>query len=71
MNKKRRERLDNVCSQIEVLAQQLIDILEEEQNYYDNIPENLQESIMAEESEEFIDLIETVIDDLDELKGAI
>lgn len=67
MNKERRNRISVVNSRLNVLAEELEHIKEEEENYYDNIPENLQGSMRAEESEEAIDLLDEVVDKIEEI----
>ncbi len=67
MNKERRNRISVVNSRLNVLAEELRSIKEEEENYYDNIPENLQGSMRAEESEEAIDLLDEVVDKIEEI----
>lgn len=44
MNKNRRKRIQNICDQIEALREEFDAIIEEEQEAYDNMPEQLQES---------------------------
>ena len=58
MNKERRNRISVVNSRLNVLAEELEHIKEEEGYYYDNIPENLQGSMRAEESEDIIDILD-------------
>lgn len=64
MNKERRKALRQWNKKAEELKSALEDILWDEQNYYDNIPENLQFSERAEISEEAINQMEDAIDDL-------
>lgn len=67
MNKERKNRIFVVNNRLNVLAEELRSIKEEEENYYDNIPENLQGSMRAEESEEAIDLLDEVVDKIEEI----
>lgn len=67
MNKERRNRISVVNNRLNVLAEELRSIKEEEENYYDNIPENLQGSMRAEESEEAIDLLDEVVGKIEEI----
>ena len=62
MNKDRRNQLRLWCQKAEELKDSLESILWDEQNYYDNIPENLQYSMRAEDSEQAISDIEEAID---------
>ena len=65
MNKQRREKIVHIMSFIEQFKGQLEDILDEEQDYYGNIPDNLLSCDRAEDSEEAIGVLEDTIDMLD------
>ena len=62
MNNERRKQIRQWIKQAEVLKSNLENILWDEQNYYDNIPENLQSSSRAEDSEASIECLEEAID---------
>ena len=64
MNKERRKELSNLVRNISDLHEKLNSILEDEQNYYDNMPENLQCSSRADESEEAIEMMEEALEHL-------
>ena len=75
MNKARRKRiasiihtLENIIDYdlIESTKDELEDILWEEQDAYDNMPENLQYSMRGEESSDAIDSLQEAIDALEE-----
>lgn len=65
MNKARREQLDKLAIAIMDLKEQVEQVLSDEQEYYDNLPENLQSSTRAQTSEEAISNIEEAIGELD------
>ena len=74
MNNIRRKRISNLIVRINMVKEELEDILNEEQDYYDNIPENLLGSERAELSEEAIGLLEeanesfdSIIDNLEDI----
>lgn len=78
MNKKRLQRFNllvymfdnldvNNKNKIDYLKIMFEELLEEEQEAYDNIPENLLNSSKCMESEEYMDEIQGYIDDLDKL----
>lgn len=67
MNKERRNRISVVNSRLNVLAEELEHIKEDEGYYYDNIPENLQGSMRAEESEDIIDILDEVTEHIREI----
>lgn len=66
MNKQRRKSILEVIKSIETIKSELDDILFDEQDYFDNMPENLQGSIRGEQSEEAIDMLDSAINSLDE-----
>lgn len=67
MNKERRKQLRQWIKKAEELKSALEDILWDEQGYYDNIPENLQYSQRATDSEDAISQMEDVIENLDQV----
>lgn len=72
MNKERRKRLRKVVLMLESeklneALTELEDILSEEEFAFDSMPENLQYSMRGEESQECIDTMESVIDNLNEI----
>lgn len=75
MNKSRRKRIASVIRTLESIIDydliesakdELEDILYEEEDAYDNMPENLQYSMRGEESSEAIDNLQEAVDKLDE-----
>lgn len=73
MNKKRREKIIESIKILEEAKIGLQGILDDEQFSFDNIPENLQSSLRADESETAIDSMEGAIEMIesavDELKS--
>lgn len=69
MNKVRRANIKETVDLIERVKSVLESILDEEQDYYDNIPENLQSSQRAEDSEDAISNLEDAISNLEEAIG--
>lgn len=67
MNKQRREKIREIRNEIESCKDKLQIILDEEQDYFDNMPENLQGSMRGSDSEDAIDTMEGCIDELDEV----
>ena len=66
MNNERRKQIRQWISKVEALKSELENILWDEQNYYDSIPENLQSSARGEDSEMAIECIEEAIDIISE-----
>lgn len=62
MNKDRRKQIRTICAQLKRTKEDLESLMSEEQNSYDSIPENLQESDRAQESEEALDNLDDAID---------
>ena len=76
MNKARRKKIQKAIDMLEMgdSVEQALAILEDvlyaEEDAYDNIPENLQSSWRAEESEEAIDALNDAIDLLTDLQSS-
>lgn len=65
MNKQRRQKIKEIRKEIEDCKENLQKILDEEQYYFDNMPENLQGSVRGSDSEDAIDTMESCIEDLE------
>ena len=79
MNKARRKELSDVIRGLNTMQDKddlyswintLDSIKDDEQDYYDNIPENLQYSQRAEDSEQAIEYMEEALDLLNEVYDA-
>ena len=66
MNKQRRTEISNIVSELENLKSKLDLVLNDEQFAFDNIPESLQYSERAEQSQEAIDCMEAAVNNLEE-----
>ena len=66
MNKLRRKQLDEVIAKIEEAKELLETLQEEEEEYRDNMPENLQGSEKYEMADEAVDNMSSAVDALDE-----
>lgn len=66
MNNIRRKKIFEIKTRIELITESLRTILNEEDDYYNNIPENLLSSERAECSEEAIDNLTEAIDYFEE-----
>lgn len=67
MNKERRKELKTAAIRLEIIKDEIERIKGDEEYYYDNIPENLQNSLRADESEEIIDGLEELLDSLNDI----
>jgi len=71
MNKMRRSDIDDLITALEKLREKTEDILSAEQDYYDNMPENLQSSSRADAAEEAISNLEDAISSIEDAIGSL
>ena len=71
MNKERRARIQDLIVEIEVLRDKLDQIIDDEQNYMDNMPENLLGSERYEKAEEAVSQMEEAGESLDEARDTL
>ena len=67
MNKKRKEYIFDIKKELTKTKEKVESVLDEEQNAFDNMPENLQGSLRGTESEEAIDVLEECSDYLEKI----
>ena len=67
MNKERRDSIWHLASQLEALRSELEDIQHAEEEYRDNIPENLQGSTRYEAADEACDTLGEAVDGLEDI----
>ena len=65
MNKERRKSLREIQSKLDRLGQDLETLKEEEEEYRDNMPENLQESERYQRADEVCDLLMEALESMD------
>lgn len=66
MNKERRKRIEEVTNQIDSLKGEIEDILSEEEEYKENIPENMQGGERFEIAEAACDNLQNAVDNIEE-----
>jgi len=66
MNKNRRKRIADLRERIDIIKNELEEVMEEEQDARDNLPNNLQDSEKAEKMDDTIGSIEYAIGNLEE-----
>lgn len=66
MNRERRKNIQSIINQLQELAGAIEEIQYEEEEYRDNIPENLQSSERYEAAEEAVSNLEEAISTLEE-----
>lgn len=67
MNKVRRKNLQSIADQLEYLKTQIEDICSDEEEYRDNIPENMQGSERYEKADTACDNLSDAVDNLEEV----
>lgn len=67
MNKVRRKNLQSIANQLEYLKTQIEDICSDEEEYRDNIPENMQGSERYEKADTACDNLSDAVDNLEEV----
>lgn len=60
-------QMDELSTVLETVKEALQDVLNEEQEAYDNLPERLQEADRGQQMQEYIETLEGVVDSLGEL----
>lgn len=71
MNAKRRKIRDEVIKQLEYTIETLNDLKSAEEDAYDNMPENLQESERGQRISDNVEALETIIDELENQKDEL
>lgn len=71
MNNQRRKEINEVIKRLMDIKSDIESIAGDEQDYYDNMPENLQGSMRAETSENALDSLYSAIDSIDEISDAL
>lgn len=66
MNKARRQQLSKWLADIEEIKSELENICSDEQDYFDNMPENLQGSQRGMDAEEAIDQMNEAVSSIEE-----
>lgn len=71
MNKDRRKALEDLSSQLGSLIGDLEALRDEEQEYFDNMPESLQGGDRGSDAEQAIGSMETALESLEEAIGHV
>lgn len=71
MNKVRRGQLQEIQSELETLKSKLEELQQEEQDYYDNMPDAFQFGEKGEKAQTAIDGIESGVSSLDDVINGI
>lgn len=71
MNKDRRKRLTSIAEQISVLIDMAQEVLDEEQEAFDNMPESLQQGERGEAMQDAVEAIGGLIEGMEQAKDSI
>lgn len=71
MNKVRRKELNKILDEIAVLRDRVWDVMNDEQEAFDNLPESLQYGEQGEKMENAIDCLQSALDSFDEIDEAL
>lgn len=71
MNKSRRKALTDIAEKIDSIKGRIEELREEEQDYLDNMPENLQDSENAYKADSAISSMDEAIYSLEEVMGSL
>lgn len=71
MNKVRRGQLEKIQTELETLAERLGTLLEEENEYYDNMPENFQNGEKGDKAQAAIEAMDSALNSINEATGSI
>lgn len=71
MNNARRKKLTNALSLLDSASEILSRVAEEEQDCLDNLPENFQSTDQYEKMEDAVSLLESVVEDIDDVSDRI
>jgi hypothetical protein len=71
MNKARRKALEDLSSQLGGILAELEALRDEEQEYFDNMPESLQGGDKGSDAEQAIDSMSSALDSLEEAIGYV
>lgn len=69
MNKDRRARIQALIDKLEGIKEDIDFIKDEEQEYYDNMPESIQAGERGDKAQEAIDNLESTLDYLNDVTG--
>lgn len=71
MNKERRKRLEEACEFLDRAKSIVEECASEERDYFDNMPENMQDGEKGSKVSEVADALEAIPDEIDEVTSAI
>ncbi|MPN15816.1 hypothetical protein SDC9_163152 [bioreactor metagenome] len=69
MNAARRKKIDNLIERFELLKEEVDTLMEEESAAYENLSENLQESVRGQSMQEAVDNLNNAGSSIEEVTG--
>jgi hypothetical protein len=71
MNKERRKKLDDIYGKLEELKDEVNNLCDEEQSYFDGMPENMQNAEKGELAQAAVDHLTAAVSSLEEAMNGI
>lgn len=71
MNKTRRNVVRDLIARLEAIAAEINEIKDQEQTYFDNMPEAIQDGERGEAAENAISALEDALSSIDEVAGSL
>ena len=71
MKNQRRKEIKRLVNELNIVIEELEQIRSDEEDYHDNIPENLQDSDRAMNSEEAIDNLDEALENIESAIGSL
>ncbi len=71
MNKERRKAINEIIGRLDELKADIEALQDEEQEYYDNMPEGIQYGEKGNRAQEAIDALEEAVSNLDDAIGSL
>lgn len=71
MNKERRSKIDDILSRLSAIEEEISELEGEEQDYFDNMPEGLQDGEKGDKAQAAIEALQDANSAVDEVKKAL
>lgn len=71
MNNNRRKQIDEALAKLAEAREAIESARDEEQEYFDNMPESFQQGDRGQKAEEAVDLLQTACDQLEEIESSL
>lgn len=71
MNAKRRKAISELVTKLDAIVSELTDIIQEENDYYDNMPDSLRDGEKGDKAQEAINQLEEAMTNAESAKDAL